>query len=90
MKVFLTGGTGFIGQPLTRQLLSRGWEVIALVRKPDGAQARALKQLGAQCVPGDITDRESMRAGMAGADLPQRGAGDDWVPMAFPSTARAA
>ena len=33
MKVFLTGGTGFIGQPLTQRLLNRGWEVIALVRE---------------------------------------------------------
>jgi uncharacterized protein YbjT (DUF2867 family) len=66
MKVFLTGGTGFIGQPLTRQLLARGWEVIALVRKPDSAQARALSAMGARCVAGDVTDRESMRAGMTG------------------------
>lgn len=69
MKVFLTGGTGFIGQPLTRQLLSRGWDVIVLVRKPDSPQARALTALGARCVAGDITDRESMRAGMTGADI---------------------
>jgi len=35
MKVFLTGGTGFIGQPLTKVLLTRGWSVTALVRKPN-------------------------------------------------------
>ncbi len=33
MKVFLTGGTGFIGQPLTQALLKRGWQVITLSRK---------------------------------------------------------
>lgn len=75
MKVFLTGGTGFIGQPLTQRLLARGWEVIALVRKPDSAPARALNKLGARCVAGDITDRESMRAGMTGADLVVHNAG---------------
>ena len=69
MRVFLTGGTGFIGQPLTRRLLDRGWDVIALVRKPDSPQARALSKMGAQCIAGDITDRESMRAGMTGVDL---------------------
>ena len=69
MKVFLTGGTGFIGQPLTKAILARGWEVVALVRKPDSPQAHVLKKMGVQCVPGDVTDRESMRAGMIGADI---------------------
>ena len=75
MKVFLTGGTGFIGQPLTKALLAKGWEVVALSRKPDGTPARALDQLGAECVRGEITDRESMRACMTGADLVIQGAG---------------
>jgi len=35
MNVFLTGGTGFIGQPLAKALLARGWSVTALVRKPN-------------------------------------------------------
>jgi dihydroflavonol-4-reductase len=75
MRVFLTGGTGFIGQPLTRRLVARGWDVIALVRRPDSAEARALRNMGAHCVTGDITDRESMRAGMTGADLVVHNAG---------------
>jgi dihydroflavonol-4-reductase len=75
MKVFLTGGTGFIGQPLTQCLLDRGWEVIALVRKPDSPQARALTAMGAHCTAGDITDRESMRASMTGVDLVVHNAG---------------
>jgi dihydroflavonol-4-reductase len=75
MKVFLTGGTGFIGQPLTQALISRGWNVIALVRKPNSSQARAVARMGAQCVSGDVTDRESMRANMTGADLVVHNAG---------------
>lgn len=69
MKVFLTGGTGFIGQALTQALLARGWEVVALVRRPDSPQAHALSKRGAKCVAGDVTDRESMRTGMTGADI---------------------
>jgi dihydroflavonol-4-reductase len=69
MKVFLTGGTGFIGQALTQALLARGWQVVALVRKPTSAAARALAKKGAKCVTGDVTERESMREGMAGADI---------------------
>lgn len=75
MKVFLTGGTGFIGQALTKSLLARGWHVVALVRQPNSAAARALSKLGAQCVAGDITDRESMRTGMTGADIVIHNAG---------------
>lgn len=69
MNVFLTGGTGFIGQPLTRQLLQRGWKVKALVRNPQSPQSRAIQVLGAELVTGDITDLESMRAPMQGVDL---------------------
>lgn len=69
MNVFLTGGTGFIGRSLTRYLLDEGWTVTALARKPDSPQARLLSQMGARCVQGDVTDRASVQAGMAGADL---------------------
>lgn len=69
MRVFLTGGTGFIGQPLTAALRKRGWEVTALVRDPSSAAAQALQQMGAALAPGDIVARESMRAAMTGADV---------------------
>lgn len=86
MKIFLTGGTGFIGQPLTRALISRGWQVTALVRKPDSVQARALTDMGAQCVTGDVTDRESMRAGMTGTDIVVHNAA--WYEIGVPQNAR--
>ena len=35
MKVFLTGGTGFIGGEVARQLRDRGDDVVALVRTPE-------------------------------------------------------
>jgi dihydroflavonol-4-reductase len=69
MKIFLTGGTGFIGQPLTRQLLARGWQVIALVRNPNSPQAKSIAKMGATLLQGDVTDFESMRPGMAGVDM---------------------
>ncbi len=69
MKVFLTGGTGFIGMPLVRSLLRRGWQVTALARRPDSAQGRALARLGARCVPGDVTSVDSMREAMRGCDV---------------------
>lgn len=69
MRVFLTGATGFIGQALTGALRQRGWQVTALVRKPESAEAKAVAALGATLAPGDITDVESMRGPMAGADI---------------------
>jgi len=75
MKVLLTGGTGFIGQPLTKALLARNWSVIALARKPHSPQARALSKMGAQLAVGDVTERESMRTAMNGADIVVHNAG---------------
>lgn len=66
MKCFLTGGTGFIGGRIARQLRQAGHEVVALVRSP--AKAADLETLGAVLHAGDITDKESMRGGMTGAD----------------------
>src|SRR5215216_2186067 len=86
MKVFLTGGTGFIGQPLTKALLARGWDVIVLVRKLDSPEARALTRMGAQCVRGDVIDRESMRFGMTGADVVIHNAG--WFELGIPNGAQ--
>jgi dihydroflavonol-4-reductase len=75
VKIFLTGGTGFIGRPLTRGLVARGWNVTALVRNRHTPQARALGALGAELVTGDVTDRESLRTGMSGADIVVHNAG---------------
>ena len=86
MRVFLTGGTGFIGQPLTRALLKRGWEVTALVRHPESAEAKALQAAGAKLAPGDVTERESMRTAMAGVDLVFHNAG--WYELGVVGQAR--
>jgi len=47
-------------------LLQQGHHVTALVRNPAGAED--LVRLGARLHPGDITETESMREGMRGAD----------------------
>jgi len=39
MKVFLTGGTGFVGKTLTHQMLSQGHDVTVLTRSAKGAPA---------------------------------------------------
>lgn len=87
MKIFLTGGTGFIGQPLTQALLKRGWQVTALVRNPHSAEAKAIEQLGAHLAQGDVTQRDSMRAPMHGADVVFHNAG--WYELGVSGAAKA-
>ena len=66
MKVFLTGGTGFIGGEVARQLRERGDEVVGLARSPE--KAEALSALGCEIVQGDLGDEAAIRAGMEGCD----------------------
>lgn len=66
MRYFLTGGTGFVGGELARQLRQAGHEVVAVVRSPE--KAYKLKALGVVVVKGDVTDKESMRVAMQGCD----------------------
>ncbi|MGL4651421.1 MAG: NAD-dependent epimerase/dehydratase family protein, partial [Caldilineaceae bacterium] len=69
MRVFVTGATGFIGQKLVDSLLRRGWLITALVRNAASAEAKALAAKGVTLAPGDITNPDSMRGPMAGADI---------------------
>ncbi|HEY8083951.1 MAG TPA: NAD-dependent epimerase/dehydratase family protein [Solirubrobacterales bacterium] len=66
MKVFVTGGTGFIGGETVRQLRERGDDVVCLVRSPE--KAAKLVSLGCELVSGDLSDGETMRQGMEGCD----------------------
>lgn len=75
MDIFVTGATGFIGKALVRTLCARGWRVTALVRRPESPEARAVAALGATLAAGDVTERESMRAAMTGADAVIHNAG---------------
>jgi farnesol dehydrogenase len=66
MRIYLTGGTGYIGRALARRLVEAGHEVRALVRATSNAQP--LQDLGVDTFVGDIQDRYSLREGMSGAD----------------------
>lgn len=75
MRIFLTGGTGFIGQALVRAMRRRGWEVHALLRNPSSATAQWLTAQGATIAVGDVTQREGLREAMTGADVVIHNAG---------------
>lgn len=64
MNVLVTGGGGFLGAAICRQLLERGHQVIAFQRS-DSAE---LKKLGAIVIQGDITDFRSVNKAFRGMD----------------------
>lgn len=66
MRIFLTGGTGYIGKALARRLVEAGHEVRALTRAT--SHVEPLHQIGVTTFTGDIGDRFSMREAMSGAD----------------------
>lgn len=65
-RAFVTGGTGFIGRRLVRDLRRRGLGVAALARSPGGAEE--LEREGVRVVRGDLLDQDALRDGMSGAD----------------------
>ncbi len=66
MRVFLTGGAGFIGGRVAARLLARGDAVIAAVR--DSRKATALANAGAELVRSELSDAAALRAQMSGCD----------------------
>ncbi len=56
MKVFLTGGTGLLGNNIARQLFERGDQVVALVRKMPADEVFA--GIDAEFVCGDLSSQD--------------------------------
>jgi dihydroflavonol-4-reductase len=66
MKIFITGGTGFIGTHLVRRLAKDGHQMCCLARAT--SRTETLLEIGAKVIPGDVTDKESVVEGMKGCD----------------------
>ncbi|MCD6187518.1 MAG: complex I NDUFA9 subunit family protein [Desulfuromusa sp.] len=64
MKVFITGGSGFVGREIIQQLLVKNHSVRALVRRAD-----ALDDFGGiETIIGDTTQPETLRDQLTGCD----------------------
>jgi nucleoside-diphosphate-sugar epimerase len=67
MRVFVTGGSGFVGGKLIASLVADGDEVRALARSD--AAAKAVSDVGAEPVRGDLSDPAAITEGAAGCEL---------------------
>ncbi len=70
MKILITGGTGFVGSHVCRQLMAAGHRVRLLVRDQGKAQTY-YQQLGEgepEWVVGDVTDSAVIKAALSGCD----------------------
>ncbi|GAA1565875.1 NAD-dependent epimerase/dehydratase family protein [Kribbella sancticallisti] len=66
MKVFLTGGSGYLGRATIESLRRHGHEVTALARSARAVET--VTALGAKAAVGHLTDLDVLRAGAAAAD----------------------
>lgn len=80
MRIFVTGGTGFIGGEVVRRLSERGDEVVALVRTPAKAS-----RLGCELVEGDLSTVDAEM--LSGCDAVIHGAAV--YSVGIPASARA-
>lgn len=64
VKVFITGGTGFVGGHLVRRLVKDG-QIVRCLARPTSDVA-ALRSLGAEIVHGDVTDAASLKGAAEG------------------------
>ncbi|PLR20000.1 epimerase [Caulobacter zeae] len=64
-RLFLTGGSGYVGRNLIRRLVADGVQVVALARS--AAAVETVRDLGAQPFEGDLFDPRLAQA-MAGCD----------------------
>jgi dihydroflavonol-4-reductase len=62
MRVLISGGTGFIGQYLTKAASNKGWQVTLMVRDPDAPIVRSFVEEGIEILVGDVTDSDAVRA----------------------------
>lgn len=67
LNVFVTGGTGYIGRSVVRQLVDAGHKVSGLTHRREGLDE--LRALGATAVPGDVRSPDGWRTEASQADV---------------------
>lgn len=65
-KIFITGGSGYVGRNIIREAIESGYSVVALARSK--ASVDMVEELGAIAVNGDVLDSVALKQGMTGCD----------------------
>ena len=80
MRIFLTGGTGFLGSYIAEAALAAGHELRALARQ--SSDVAHLESIGAEIARGDLGAAASLKAGAEGCDIVIHAAAKvmDWGP----------
>ena len=65
-KTLVTGGTGFVGLHVVRELARRGDDLRLLVRKE--SNTKPLEGIDFERAIGDVTDRKAVRKAMKGVE----------------------
>ncbi len=68
IKIFLTGGTGFVGKRILRDLLEKNYQVRCLVRQGSEQKLVSYQAKGVEVIHGDVTDLNSLEGKLAGCD----------------------
>ncbi|MCI3919577.1 NAD(P)H-binding protein [Paenibacillus sp. TRM 82003] len=68
MKIFVTGGTGYVGTAILSQLAERGFEAVCLVRPGSRLSGAAAASSRIRTVEGDLLNASSYRDALAGCD----------------------
>lgn len=66
-SIFVTGGTGFIGQHLVRALIKKKYQVKVIAR--DLSKAKLIEKMGAQVFFGDLMDKTFLKKELEGIDI---------------------
>ncbi len=66
-KIFVTGGSGFLGRAIISHLLTDGFQIVALARRSNVPEH--LKNPDIKLVEGDVRDSKSIQKAMRGVDF---------------------
>ncbi|MGD1841856.1 MAG: SDR family oxidoreductase [Thermonemataceae bacterium] len=67
MKIFITGATGYLGEQLTKKLLTQGHTICALIRSPKKA-AQLAQPPNVELYEGDLLQPDKIRKAMQGCE----------------------
>src|ERR1700753_100717 len=66
MRIFITGASGWIGSAVVPELIDAGHQVLGLARSD--ISARAIADMGAEVLRGDLNDLDVLRTGALDSD----------------------